>query len=207
MKQNLQAIGGELKTQIKILAMVVSIFWIVFILNEVILEKTLIIANGCGLRRGLNALGIVPHSFIGLRGILFAPFLHGNFYHIVSNTAPFILLGWLVMLRNIKDFYFVSFMSALVGGLGTWLIGRSCSTHIGASGVIFGYFGYLLFRGYFERSFTSILLSLIVGFFYGSLIWGVLPSQPGVSWQAHFFGFVGGVLTAQLLGRQKRRLN
>jgi membrane associated rhomboid family serine protease len=190
-KQNLQEISSELKTQVKILATVVSIFWIVFILNEVIFG------------RRLNALGILPHSFIGLRGILFAPFLHGSFYHIAANTVPFVILGWMVMLRNTKDFYFVSFMSALVGGLGTWLIGSPNSVHIGASGVIFGYFGYLLFRGYFERSFVAIAISVVIAVTYGSLIWGVLPTRSYISWEGHLFGFIGGVIAAQLLSPSK----
>jgi membrane associated rhomboid family serine protease len=191
MKLNLQAIGGELKTQVKILAASVATFWIVFILNEVIFGGR------------LNALGILPHRFIGLRGILFAPFLHGNFYHIAANTVPFVILGWMVMLRNTKDFYFVSFMSALVGGLGTWLIGRPNSVHIGASGVIFGYFGYLLFRGYFERSFMAIAISIAIAIGYGGMIWGVLPTRSYISWEGHLFGFIGGILAAKLLAPRK----
>ena len=203
MKQKVQTIGGEFKTQVKVLAATVAIFWIIVILNELVLEQILVIANGCGLRRGLNALGIVPQSFIGLRGILFAPFLHGSFYHVLANTAPFIVLGWLVMLRNIKDFYFVSAISALVGGLGTWLIGRPCSVHIGASGVIFGYFGYLLFCGYFERSFVAIAISLAIAITYGSLLWGVLPTRSYISWEGHLFGFIGGIIAAKLLSPGK----
>jgi membrane associated rhomboid family serine protease len=189
-KQNLQAFGGELKTQIKILATVVSIFWVVFILNEVIFG------------RRLNAFGILPHHLIGLRGILFAPFLHGSFYHIAANTVPFVVLGWLVMLRNTKDFYFVSFLSALVGGLGTWLFGRD-SIHIGASGVIFGYFGYLLFRGYFEKSFVAIAISIAIAIGYGGMIWGVLPTRSYISWEGHLFGFIGGIIAAKLLSPNK----
>ncbi|MEA5478575.1 rhomboid family intramembrane serine protease [Pseudanabaena galeata UHCC 0370] len=191
MKLNLQAIGGELKTQVKILAASVATFWIIFILNEVIFGGR------------LNALGILPHRFIGLRGILFAPFLHGNFYHIAANTVPFVILGWMVMLRNTKDFYFVSFMSALVGGLGTWLIGRPNSVHIGASGVIFGYFGYLLFRGYFEKSFVAIAISIAIAIGYGGMIWGILPTRSYISWEGHLFGFIGGILAAKLLSASK----
>ena len=203
MKQKVQTIGGEFKTQVKILATTVAIFWIIVILNELVLEQILVIANGCGLQRGLNALGIVPQSFIGLRGILFAPFLHANLYHVLANTAPFIVLGWLVMLRNIKDFYFVSALSALVGGLGTWLIGQPCSVHVGASGVIFGYFGYLLFRGYFEKSFVAIAISLAIAITYGSLLWGVLPTRSYISWEGHLFGFIGGIIAAKLLSPTK----
>ncbi len=193
------SIGGELKAQIKVLSAFVATFWIIVILNEVVLERILVIANGCGLSRGLNALGIVPHSLIGLRGILFAPFLHGGFYHVAANTAPFIILGWLVMLRKTSDFYFVSVVSAIASGLGTWLIGRPCSVHVGVSGVIFGYFGYLLFRGYFERSFVAIAISIAIAVTYGSLIWGVFPTNPYISWEGHLFGFIGGIIAAKSL--------
>ncbi len=199
----MQTIGGELKTQVKLLAGLVAIFWIIVILNEMFLDRTLVIANGCASNRGLNALGIAPHSFTGLRGILFAPFLHGGFYHVAANTAPFIVLGWFVMLRNISDFYFVSVMSALVGGLGTWLVGRPCTVHVGVSGVIFGYLGYLLFRGYFERSFVAIAISIAIAIAYGGMIWGVLPTRAYISWEGHLFGFIGGILAAKLLSPNK----
>ncbi|NES94982.1 MAG: rhomboid family intramembrane serine protease, partial [Desertifilum sp. SIO1I2] len=86
----------------------------------------------------------------------------------------------------------------LISGLGVWLFG-SPGFHIGASGVIFGYLGFLLLRGYFERSFVTIFLSVVVGFFYGSLLWGVLPTVPGISWEGHLFGFIGGGVAAYLL--------
>jgi len=191
MKQKMQTVGGELKTQAKLLGALVAIFWIVTFVNEIFL------------RGQLNTLGILPLNLVGLRGILFAPFLHGGFYHVAANTVPFIVLGWLVMLRNISDFYFVSIIAALVGGLGTWLIGEPRSVHIGASGVIFGYFGYLLFRGYFERSFVAIAISLIIAFTYGSLIWGVLPTRSYISWEGHLFGFIGGIIAAKLLSPSK----
>jgi membrane associated rhomboid family serine protease len=91
----------------------------------------------------------------------------------------------------------------LVSGLGVWLFG-SAGLHIGASGVVFGYLGFLLARGYFERNIPSILLSVIVGFLYGGAIWGVLPTQPGVSWEGHLFGFIGGVIAARFLSQRKK---
>ena len=187
----MQTIGGELKSHVKILAIAISIFWIVFIVNTFVFSG------------GLNSLGILPQRLIGLRGILFAPFLHGSFYHLVSNTVPFVILGWLVMSRGISDFYFVSIMSAVVGGLGTWLIGRPYSVHIGASGVIFGYFGYLLFRGYFEKSFVAIAISIVIATTYGGLIWGVLPTRSYISWEGHLFGFIGGIIAAKFLSPAK----
>ncbi len=191
MKQKVQTISKELKQQFQILATLVAIFWSIVIVNEIVF------------RGRLNDLGILPHNLIGLRGIIFAPFLHGGFYHVAANTLPFIVLGWFVMLRGINDFYFVSFMSALIGGIGTWLVGNPNSVHIGASGVIFGYFGYLLFRGYFERSFVAIAISVAIAATYGSLIWGVLPTQSYISWEGHLFGFIGGIIAAKSLSPSK----
>ena len=189
-----KSITRELQSHAAILGGFVSLLWAIEILDVFVF------------RGALNAYGIRPRSIDGLEGILLMPFLHGSFAHLAANTLPFLTFGWLIMLQETSDFFIVSAVTVLVSGLGVWLTGAPNSVHIGASGLIFGYFGFLLLRGYFERSFTSIMISLIVGFFYGGLIWGVLPSQPGVSWQAHFFGFVGGVLAAQLLGRQKRKV-
>jgi len=190
-KQKVQTISKELKQQFQILATLIAIFWIVVIVNQIVF------------RGRLNAFGILPHNVVGLRGLLFAPFLHGGFYHVAANTLPFIVLGWFVMIRSINDFYFVSFMSAFIGGLGTWLVGNPNSVHIGASGVVFGYFGYLLFRGYFERSFVAIAISVAIAVTYGGLIWGVLPTRSYISWEGHLFGFIGGIIAAKLLSPSK----
>ena len=186
-----KGIASELQTQATILGGFVALMWIIEIVDGFLLGGR------------LNAYGVRPRNIVGLRGILFMPFLHGNFAHLAANTLPFITFGWLIMLRETSDFFLVSAVTMLVSGIGVWLTGSPYSIHIGASALIFGHFGFLLLRGFFERSFMSIALSLFVGFLYGGLIWGVLPSQPGVSWQGHFFGFVGGVLAAQLLGRRK----
>lgn len=189
-----KTITRELQSHAAILGGFVSLLWAIEIVDVFVF------------RGALNSYGVRPRSIDGLEGILLMPFLHGSFAHLASNTLPFLTFGWLIMLRQTSDFFIVSAVTMLVSGLGVWLTGAPNSVHIGASGLIFGYFGFLLLRGLFERSFTSILISLTVGFFYGGLIWGVLPSQPGVSWQGHFFGFAGGVLAAQLLGRQKQEI-
>lgn len=152
----------------------------------------------------LDAAGIRPRTTPGLWGILFAPFLHGGLGHLLANTFPFLTLGWLVMLRRTSDFFVVTPLTILFGGLGVWLFAGTNTVHIGASGLVFGYLGYLLLRGYFERSIPSIILSVVVGVLYGSALWGLLPSQPGVSWQGHLFGFASGVGAARLLGRRRR---
>lgn len=150
-----------------------------------------------------DAWGIIPRRVIGLRGILFAPLLHGSFSHVAANSIPFIVLGWLVMLRRTHEFFVVTAVVAFIAGLGTWLFGSSNSIHIGASGIIFGYFGFLVLLGYFERSIGSILRAVIVGAVYGGLIWGVLPLQAGISWESHLFGFLGGALAAYLLAQRE----
>jgi membrane associated rhomboid family serine protease len=143
--------------------------------------------------------GIYPRHLDGLQGILWAPFLHGSFGHLLGNTIPLLTLGGLILLGEVRDFLSVTLISALASGLGTWLIGAPNSIHIGASGVIFGYFGYLLLRGYFERSAFSITATVLVVIFYGSFLWGVLPNQPGISWEGHLSGFLGGCFASRLL--------
>lgn len=182
----------EIKTQAIILATFVAIFWLLEILDQFVF------------RGSLDYFGIMPHQVIGLRGILFAPFLHGDFPHLIANTVPFLILGWLVMLQETSDFFIVTGLTMLVGGLGVWLFAAPGSIHIGASILIFGYLGFLLLRGYFQRNIPSILLSILVFLLYGGTIWGVLPSRPGISWQGHLFGFLGGVLAAKLIATEKK---
>jgi membrane associated rhomboid family serine protease len=178
------------KTQIALLAFLVATMWAIECVNYL---------DGGDLDR----FGIVPRTIPGLLGILCAPFLHVGFSHLIANTLPFVTLGWFVMLRRISDFWWVSAIVMLIGGLGTWLVAPAYTVHVGASGVIFGYLGFLVSRGYFERSIVSVLLSIAVGFAYGGLIWGVLPGQIGISWQGHLFGLLGGIVAARMLAPQR----
>lgn len=145
----------------------------------------------------LLSLGIVPRTVLGLRGILFAPFLHANLQHLLSNSVPFVMLGWLVMLRDARHFIPVTLFAMLGSGLMAWLLGASGSVHIGASGVIFGYLGFLMLSGWYTRSVGSIALSVLVTALWGGVVLGVMPGVPGVSWQGHLGGFLGGVLAAR----------
>jgi membrane associated rhomboid family serine protease len=154
----------------------------------------------------LDALGIRPRSIEGLYGIALAPFLHGGFRHLFANTFPLLVLGFIVMSRRKRHIVAVSTLSVLVAGFGTWLIGASGSSHIGASSIVFGYLGFLISRGWFERSWSALGWAAFTFVFYGGALWGVLPGTPGVSWEGHLFGFVGGVLAARwLTNRAKRR--
>ena len=178
--------------EFKVLIVSVIMFWVIEILDFVVFKGS------------LDRYGIQPHSLMGLRGILFAPFLHGGFGHLIGNTIPFITLGWLTMIQETSDFYIVSLVSAIVGGIGVWIFGAPGSIHIGASIVIYGYLGFLLLRGYFQKNIPSIALSLFVALAYGGLIWGVFPSEIGVSWQGHLFGFIGGAIAAKMIAQEKK---
>jgi membrane associated rhomboid family serine protease len=180
-------ITNEIGTQAKILGSFVSIFWVVEIIDRFVF------------RGALDRFGIQPHNFVGLRGILFAPFLHGNFAHLIGNTIPFIILGWLVMLQETSDFFIVTLFTMFVGGMGVWIFGSPLSVHIGASILIFGFLGFLLLRGFFQRNLPSIAISIVV-----ALLWGVLPLDPRISWQGHLFGFIGGAIAAKLIAREKK---
>jgi membrane associated rhomboid family serine protease len=149
--------------------------------------------------------GVHPRAVSGLWGILWAPALHANWGHLVGNTIPVLVLGFLTLLSGIGRGLLVTAIVWVVAGLGQWLTGESGSSHIGASVLIFGWLAFLLVRGLFNRSIGEILLGAVLFVVYGSVLWGVLPNQPGISWQGHLFGAVGGVLAAALLAPSRRR--
>ncbi len=184
--------NNSLLKELKILIVSITIFWIIEILDFLVFQGS------------LDRYGIQPHSLVGLRGILLAPFLHGGFKHLIANTLPFLTLGWLTMIQETSDFFIVSLISAIVGGMGVWLFAAPGSVHIGASILIYGYLGFLLLRGYFQKNMPSIALSIFVAIVYGSLIWGVLPAETGISWQGHLFGFIGGAITARMVAKEKK---
>lgn len=186
-------VAEELRQQLAILGSFALIFWLLEISDQLLFQHLW--------RGGLDVFGIIPREPIGLRGIIFAPFLHGDIQHLMANTPPFLMLGWLVMVNRTKDFFTVSLIASFVGGLGVWLVGAAHSVHLGASILIFGYLGFLLSRGYFRRDIPSIALACVVFFFYGGVLWGVLPITPGVSWEGHLFGFIGGVVAAKVLNK------
>lgn len=154
----------------------------------------------------LDSLGIEPRQFSGLAGILIAPFLHFGWAHLISNSAPFLVLGVLVFISGVKDFVWTTVVVVLCSGLTAWLLSPPGSITAGASGVVFGWLAYLLIRGVFTRSLTQIAVAVVVFMLYGSVLWGVLPGVPGVSWQGHLGGAAGGCLAAWLLhGRGRLR--
>lgn len=180
-------ITPELKAQFRLLWEIVAYTWLISIFNFAYFQGA------------LNQLGIRARSPLGLFGILCAPFLHTSWEHLAGNTIPFAILGWFILLRGTQDFMIVTVISLLLGGLGVWLFGRANAPHIGASGVIFGYLGFLLIQSYFEGDALSILFSLIVGVCYGKLLWNVFPVREGMSWEGHLFGLLGGIVAARYL--------
>jgi membrane associated rhomboid family serine protease len=152
----------------------------------------------------LDGLGVLPGDTSWPWGLAFAPFLHGGFDHLIANTTGLIPLGLMTMVRKRKDFWVVTVVSALTAGAGAWLFGGASEVHIGASGVIFGYFGFLLGRGWYDRRMGPLMMSFVTFWLYGGMVWGVFPSDMPVSWQSHLFGFLGGLLVARQLGQALR---
>jgi membrane associated rhomboid family serine protease len=182
--QSAKRVTRTFKQQVSTLSATVGATWTAFVVNG--------IAGGA-----LMQYGVIPRTLTGLRGILFAPFLHANMQHLIANTIPFLAMGWLVMLRDARHFLPVTIFAMLGSGLMAWLLGAPGSVHIGASGVVFGYFGFLLLGGWYARSFMSISLSILVAVLWGGLVLGVAPGQVGISWQSHLGGFIAGVLAAR----------
>ena len=144
-------------------------------------------------------LGLRPRSIQGLFGIFTSHFLHGDFTHLLTNLIPFLTLASIVLIRSQRDFFWATGSIMLGGGIGTWLVGQTGSIHVGCSGLVFGYLGFLFTLGIIERSITSILSAVGVAVLYRSLLWGLLPFQKGISWEMHTFGFMGGVWSAMTL--------
>ncbi|MFK7905526.1 MAG: rhomboid family intramembrane serine protease [Chitinophagales bacterium] len=143
----------------------------------------------------LSHLGIYPRTLEGLRGVIFSPFLHGDLSHLFSNSFPIIMLGFIV-LHNYRTIAFeLLFWLTAMSGFWTWSIGRP-SHHIGASGVIYGMAFFVFFSGILRKDTRSMALAMLVTFFYGGLIWGLLPIQEGVSWEGHIAGAVAGIICA-----------
>ncbi len=152
----------------------------------------------------LDAYGVQPRSEDGLVGIAAAPLLHFGFDHLVSNTVPVLVLGFLTLATGIARGLAATAIIWVVGGLGVWLFAQSGSNHAGASVLIFGWIVFLVVRGFLNRRSSEILIGVAVFLLYSSALLGVLPGQPGISWQGHLFGAVGGFLAARVLTPRAR---
>ena len=177
--KNHSSIGGAISGILSF----VLIIWAIEILNYV-------------LGHSLINLGIFPRNIWGLPGILLSPFIHNGFEHTIANSISLIILGVLISLKNHRILFRITLFIILIGGAGVWIFGRPAS-HIGASGVVFGYFGFLVARGWYVRDFGSTIISIVTIVFYGGMIFGVFPGQAYISWEAHLFGFISGIVSAR----------
>ena len=153
----------------------------------------------------LDQYGVQPRSDEGLLGILFAPVLHGGWGHLSANTLPVLVMMFLVLVSGIGRGLAATAVIWVVGGVGVWLIAPDNTVHLGASVLIFGWLVFLMVRGIFSRSAGEIILGMVLFFMYGGLLLGVLPGQPGISWQGHLFGAIGGGLAAAFLSDRRER--
>lgn len=160
--------------------------------------------NLVGFQGHLERFGVQPRTAGGLLGVVFAPLLHGSWAHLAANTVPVLLFGFLAMAGGLAQWIAVTITIWLVSGLGVWLTGDPGTVTVGASGVAFGWLTFLLVRGVFNRSLKQIAVAAVLLFYWGGVLWGVLPGNPGISWQAHLFGALAGILTAFLVARATR---
>jgi membrane associated rhomboid family serine protease len=153
----------------------------------------------------LDQLGIHARDFDGMPEILTAPFLHAGWDHLMSNSLPFLVLGFLVLLSGLARWLIASLIIIVISGLTAWFLTPANTIILGASGLIFGWLTYLLARGIWSRRPAQVVIAVLVLLVYGGLIWGVFPSGAGISWQAHLGGAIAGVLAAWLLHRRASR--
>jgi membrane associated rhomboid family serine protease len=150
----------------------------------------------------LDQLGIHAREVDGVPEIFTAPFLHAGWDHLISNSLPFYVLGFLVLLSGLARWVASSLIIIIISGMTAWSLTPPHTIILGASGLIFGWLTYLLARGIWSRRPAQVVVAVIVLLLYGGLIWGVLPGSAGVSWQAHLGGAIGGVVAAWLLHRR-----
>lgn len=165
-----------------------------------------ILNQGCG-HSISHTLGLVPRSLQGVLGIFFSHFLHGDFTHLITNLVPLLTLSAIILFRGSRDFFWATLSIMIGSGVGTWIVGKSGSVHVGSSGLIFGYIGFLFALGFIERSLISLGSAVGVALVYRSFLWGLLPIHHGVSWEMHTFGFMAGIWAASTLSYSQPFLN
>lgn len=183
-----EPLARRIKTRLVALAVIVALMWLLLLLPLSVRQE----------------LGIHSGTAAGLIGVPLAPLLHGDLTHLASNTVPFFVLGALVLLRSPREFVWVTAIAVLGSGLGAWWQGEAGQVHLGASGLIFGYFGFLVTRGLLERTIVSLLIAGGVGFLYGGVLLQVFSKNAHISWQSHLFGLLSGLLAAWLVVRKSR---
>ncbi len=171
-----------------VVAAMVALMWLLEVVDVIVGHR-------------LDGYGIEPRSTEGLPEVVSAPFLHLGFDHLISNTVPFAVMGAAIALGGAARVLLVTVIVGLVSGIGVWLVAPGGTITLGASGLVFGYATYLLFRGLFNRCALELGVGLVVGAVWGTALLGGLLPQDGISWQAHFFGAVGGLIAVRALAR------
>lgn len=169
----------------QILAIILLIPWVIFFITRFVSNQFLL-------------LGIVPRHILGLPGILFAPLLHANFNHLFFNSIPLLVLSNFLLMKGLPYFLLVTLLITLMSGTALWCFGKP-GLHIGASGLITGYWGLLVCDIYQSGTLTSIILGLLSLYYFAGIFLGIFPSQKGVSWEGHLFGLLAGLATSYLL--------
>lgn len=172
------------KANVPFLLSIIGCMWVLQLLNMIL-----------GYR--LNVLGIYPRNPLGLVGIFCSPFLHGNFNHLFFNTIPLFIFANFMLLMGLQVFYCSSIVIIILSGLGVWLFGRK-ALHIGASSVIMGYWGYLIANAFYQPAAMSIIFAIVSVYYFGGLIFALLPGKAGVSVEGHIFGFIAGIAATYL---------
>lgn len=182
---------AEAKKALWVMVGLLAVLWVIQLVNA---------PTGYDLSR---EFGIEARDPASLPEIFSAPFLHYGWDHIEANSGPLFVFGFLAAYRGVKKWLGVSVLIIVASGLGVWFISSSHSVTVGASGLVFGYFGYIIVRGLFDRHPIDIVIGLVMALCFAYQFASLLPSEEGVSWQGHMFGFIGGIVGGWLF-RDKR---
>jgi len=177
------------KRRVGVIFSFVALLWLIEIIN--------ILSD-----RALNDYGLLPRTWEGLLGIFFAPFLHGGVWHLLSNSIPLIILGIVLIAHGTRKMLSASLIIIVLGGLLVWFFGRY-SYHIGASGLVFGWWSFLIALGFYQRDWKALLSAFIVLIFYGGMFLGLFVIRPHISFEGHIFGAIAGVVAAAFLAKRK----
>ena len=176
---------NTVKSRFYLIVLPLALMWIVELINF-------------SMDHQLIRWGILPRSLFGLFGIPLGPFIHGSPGHLLSNSIPLVVLGSAILIEGVRRYIILSLLVIFLGGGIVWLMARP-SSHVGASGVVFGYFGYLLGRGWYEHSLKNIVIAIVALVLYGGMLLGLAPTSAEISWEGHFAGFFVGVLGARMM--------
>jgi len=179
---NVTFMANATKAHLSFLLYLVLLLWVIFLLTRLSGNRLLF-------------LGIFPRRLVGLPGILFSPFLHGNFNHLFFNSIPLVVLSNFILFYGYEVYFIVTIMIALISGILIWCFAKP-GIHIGASSVITGYWSFLVINSYQQGTFMAVALGVISLYYFAGIFFGIFPSKKGVSWEGHLFGLVAGILTA-----------